>query len=328
MKTTELDLAVHAVRAAARACRSVRREMTGAGTLLKTDGSPVTVADFAAQAVVARALRQASDVPMLAEENADELRQAPAALRGEVARHAAMAARVEANDAEVLRWLAASAVASGALPPRYWVLDPIDGTKGFLRGGQYAIALAFIEDGRVRLAALCCPELSLDGSAPAGIVGAATAGGGAWWVPLDEGDVTPSRKPLRVSAITDADRCRFCESVEAAHSDKGWSGAVIQSLGAAAEPVRMDSQAKYAAVAAGSADVYLRLPTRPGYQECVWDHAAGMLLVQEAGGRVTDVDGKPLDFAAGARLARNRGVVATNGRMHDRVLAAIRATEA
>ena len=72
------------------------------------------------------------------------------------------------------------------------------------------------------------------------------------------------------------------------------------------------------------ADVYLRLPTRADYREKIWDHAAGALIVTEAGGRVTDVDGRPLDFTRGSSLLDNRGVLATNGLLHDRVLKAIR----
>jgi len=54
-------------------------------------------------------------------------------------------------------------VAAAIRPPSLWTLDPIDGTKGFLRREQYAIALAFIRDGRVELGVLGCPEL-VDGN--------------------------------------------------------------------------------------------------------------------------------------------------------------------
>jgi 3'(2'), 5'-bisphosphate nucleotidase len=87
----------------------------------------------------------------------------------------------------------------------------------------------------------------------------------------------------------------------------------------------MDSQCKYAAVARGDADVYLRIPTSATYREKVWDHAAGVCVVREAGGRVTDVRGEDLDFARGRTLEGNAGVVVTNGRIHDDVMAAVRA---
>ena len=84
----------------------------------------------------------------------------------------------------------------------------------------------------------------------------------------------------------------------------------------------MDSQAKYAVLAAGEGDVLLRLlsPSRPDYREKIWDQAAGSIVIEEAGGRITDLDGKPLDFSHGRTLAKNRGIVATNGHLHDAVL--------
>ncbi len=94
-------------------------------------------------------------------------------------------------------------------------------------------------------------------------------------------------------------------------------------LGIRSEPYRIDSQCKYAAVARNDASIYLRLPTRKDYQEKIWDHAAGKLVVECAGGKVTDVDGKPLDFGRGRTLADNRGVVATCGAIHDEVIAAV-----
>ena len=87
----------------------------------------------------------------------------------------------------------------------------------------------------------------------------------------------------------------------------------------------MDSQCKYGAVARGDASIYLRLPTRADYEEKIWDHAAGWMVVTEAGGRVTDVRGEPLDFSIGRTLRNNKGVVATNGRIHDSVISAVRA---
>ena len=85
----------------------------------------------------------------------------------------------------------------------------------------------------------------------------------------------------------------------------------------------MDSQAKYAVVARGEAEIYLRLPTRADYREKIWDHAAGALIVSEAGGKVTDIAGKPLEFHHGRALDANRGLVVTNGPLHGPVLAAL-----
>jgi HAL2 family 3'(2'),5'-bisphosphate nucleotidase len=115
----------------------------------------------------------------------------------------------------------------------------------------------------------------------------------------------------------------FCESVEAAHSSHGDAAEVARILGVTAPPLRLDSQAKYACVARGEASIYLRLPTRKDYQEKIWDHAAGAVVIEEAGGRVSDCRGAPLDFSRGRTLANNVGVVATNTALQERVLAAV-----
>jgi 3'(2'), 5'-bisphosphate nucleotidase len=113
---------------------------------------------------------------------------------------------------------------------------------------------------------------------------------------------------------------RFVESVE--HGDKSQQMAVAQAVGITQPALQMDSQAKYAAVAAGEAVLYLRLPSpkTPNYREKIWDHAAGVLIVEEAGGRVTDMHGKPLDFSQSDRLTHNQGVIVSNGIIHDQVL--------
>ena len=87
----------------------------------------------------------------------------------------------------------------------------------------------------------------------------------------------------------------------------------------------MDSQAKYGAVARGDAALYLRLPSpkSPDYREKIWDHAAGTIIVEEAGGKVTDMFGKPLDFTSGRKMENNRGIVASCGLIHERIIQAL-----
>jgi 3'(2'), 5'-bisphosphate nucleotidase len=215
---------------------------------------------------------------------------------------------------------------------RWWTLDPIDGTKGFLRNEQYAVALALVEDGEVVLAAMACPNLPQHGEPGAGDAGApgsvgclfvAERGGGARQLPLHGGGEERG-VPILAAVPASVAEARYTESVEAAHSDRSGSAAVARALGITAEPLRLDSQAKYAVVARGDASIYLRLP-HGGYRENVWDHAAGSLIVTEAGGRVSDVDGLPLDFTTGRRMTANRGIVATAAPIHDEVLAAVRA---
>jgi 3'(2'), 5'-bisphosphate nucleotidase len=326
----ELDVALAAVREAGGLCREVSLAVDR-GELAKPDRSPVTVADFGAQALVCRALAAAFPAdPVLGEEDAGHLGQPAAApllarVTGLVA-----ARRPGATPADVCAWIdhgraavgGGPAAAGAPAPRRFWTLDPVDGTKGFLRGGQYAIALALLVDGQLAAAVMGCPALgpSAAGDPGDGTLFAALAGAGAWQLPLFAAGA-PER--LRVSGVTDPARLRFCESVEAAHSSHGNAARVTARLGVTAAPVRLDSQAKYGVVARGEADAYLRMPVRADYAENIWDHAAGALVVTEAGGTVTDIGGRPLDFSRGAKLARGRGVVATGGPAHAAVIAAI-----
>jgi 3'(2'), 5'-bisphosphate nucleotidase len=317
----EREVAVRAVREAARLCRAVAAEISPE-VLAKKDKSPVTVADFGSQALIARTLAEDfPDDPVIAEEDSAELRLPEnAPILDQVLRHvvtvraAADGTRLEAD--EVCRWIDRGGTSE--YRDRFWTLDPIDGTKGFLRGEQYAVALALIVEGQVVVAALACPGLDA--------VFHAVRGEGSFMVPLDartEGGAGPPRR-VHVSDRDDPAAVRFCESVESGHSAHGDAAAVADRLGITAAPLRMDSQAKYAVVARGEADIYLRLPTRADYREKIWDHAAGTLIIAEAGGTVTDICGKPLEFHHGRELAANRGVIVTNGRLHDRVLGAIR----
>jgi len=318
----ECSIAVEAVARAAALCEAVRRSFSGADAVAKEDRSPVTVADFGAQALLIGALRQAfPDDPVVAEEDAGLL-HADAALRERAWQFVREADPAVGMD-EMLEALAGGG-ATGGGRGRFWTIDPIDGTKGFIRGDQYAVALALIEDGLVVLGVLGCPHLPVSlaaANAPRGQLFAAVRGGGAWCRPVSGGPPAA----VRVSGRARPAEAVFCESFEKGHTAQGRAGAICAALGTVAAPARLDSQCKYAVTARGEADVYLRLPTRADYEEKIWDHAAGALIVEEAGGRVSDVHGQPLDFTQGRTLRRNQGVLATNGILHDAVLAAIAA---
>ncbi|MCB9540086.1 MAG: 3'(2'),5'-bisphosphate nucleotidase [Myxococcales bacterium] len=319
----ERDAAARAVTVAAALCAEVQRGLADAGRLDKADRSPVTVADFGAQAVVSHLLGGATPgVPLVAEEAAEALRRPGAeALRDQVAELVQRA--VGLGPEAALKAIDRGAHPGGA-EGRFWVLDPIDGTKGFLRGEQYAVALALVEGGAPVVGALACPNLPVDPAAPdgaRGVLALAVRGEGTRLFGLPpEGAgaraAPPKGRPLAETV--------FCESVEGGHSDQSATARIAARLGITAPPLRMDSQCKYAAVARGDAQVYLRLPTRADYEEKIWDHAAGWLVVTEAGGTVTDVRGRPLDFSLGRTLRANEGVAATTGDHHAAVLGAVR----
>ncbi|MDQ3406887.1 MAG: 3'(2'),5'-bisphosphate nucleotidase [Chloroflexota bacterium] len=318
--------AIEAVRAASLLCRAVREALIPSDSVAKADRSPVTVADLGSQALISLALADAfPDDPIVGEEDATLLRTDPdGPIAAAVLRHV-RAARPDAT-AEIVADALARCSHPGGATGRFWTLDPVDGTKGFLRGGQYAVALALIEDGEPVLGLLGCPNLPLDQDEPGAGVGVgclfvAERGAGAVLIPLD-GD--SHETPIRVSPPESPGEARWAESVEAGHSDQDDAARVAESLGLRQAPLRMDSQAKYAAVARGEAAIYLRLPTSDAYRERIWDHAAGWLIVREAGGEVTDIHGQPFDFSTGRGLELNQGVVASaGGTLHAEVLRAV-----
>ena len=318
---TELQTALMAVRQAAIVCRSVQSSIT-TESLAKKDKSPVTVADFASQAIICRRLQlDFPDDPVIGEEGAADLKLPSGTEFLNRAVRECAAAGVSGSAEEICDWIDRGGASQYS--PRFWTLDPIDGTKGFLRKEQYAIALALIIDGRIEVGVLGCPNMPIaDKPEGTGVLAWAVRGQGAWMQPLSEPDAAPTQ--ISVTSAVDTAEMRFCESVESGHSSHDWSGLIAAELSIRLEPIRMDSQCKYLAVARGEADLYLRLPTRKGYQEKIWDHAGGILIVLEAGGFATDINGHNPDFQHGSSMSQNQGMVVTNGHSHDKIVAAIR----
>ncbi len=218
----------------------------------KGDSSPVTQADHAAELVILAALaRAAPGVPVIAEEQ----------------------------------------VAAGKIPVHgdtYFLVDPLDGTKEFIRGGDdYTVNIGLIEGGQPRLGVVYSPAT---GRLHAGLVG-----DGAW---LDEGS---GRRPIST-------RPRGQEMVAVA-SKSHLNQATIDYLEAAVgacDYVSIGSSLKFCILAEGRADIYPRAaPT------CEWDTAAGHAVLLAAGGLVDGPDGSALRYDKPAFL--NRAFVATAG---------------
>ena len=317
----DTHVAVQAVSDAMHLARSLEGR-THAST--KSDTSPVTVADLAIQALVAERLANAfPNEPLIAEEDATLLRTDP-----DLSSQVVEVVRQIILDATIERIVARIGDGGSGPCPRFWTLDPIDGTKGFVHGRQYVIALALVVDGTVRMSVIGCPRLSLvhaDGTAtigelsPHGGLAIALRGHGAWWNPA--GEDTWHR--LAVSKHRDVSTARVVQSFEGRHGDPERFARALRSLGNVRSPLLMDSQAKHVTVAAGASDVLMRFPPHAEFHDAVWDQAAGSLLIEEAGGRVTDLAGQPLDFMSGRHLLRNTGILASNGLLHRAALETI-----
>jgi len=328
----EAQFAIDAVREASQLARRIQREMVGGG-LTKEDRSPVTVADFAVQAVIAR--RLAAQLPgtvLVGEEHAQALRLGEGVETLDQITHFARSVIPDATPEEVC-----GLIDRGNNEPNdtFWTLDPIDGTKGFLRREQYAVALALIREDQVELGVLGCPELACGAlfrrdhslTENGGTIVVAIRGQGAHAKPLT---TSGDWRRINVSSRSQAKDARILRSVEKSHTNLDGIGQLTAKLGVTAPSVAMDSQAKYAVLAAGEGEVLLRLlsPSRPDYREKIWDQAAGSIVIEEAGGRITDLDGKSLDFSQGRTLAKNRGILATNGHLHESLLSGLRAIHA
>jgi 3'(2'), 5'-bisphosphate nucleotidase len=320
-----LDIGRAAARAASLVCLGVLEEAPAApDAMAKLGKEPVTIADYGSQAVILEAVSAAfPEHAVIAEEGAAHFTDhAGDAGAEQIVRLVSKALDREVPLDEVLGWIDHT----GGESEYTWVIDPIDGTKGFLRRDQFAIAVGLMRAGEPYAGVLGCPHLPHDlddPDGPRGLLFWAERGRGAFVEPLQGGEP----HPIRVSDTADRDAIRMLGSVESAHGDPALVQAVIARAGLGGGFVRLDSQVKYGAVAAGMAEVYLRPRSRPDYRENIWDHAAGVAVVTEAGGRVSDLDGRPLDFSLGKRLEENRGVLATNGAVHDLVLEAIAAEE-
>jgi 3'(2'), 5'-bisphosphate nucleotidase len=319
----EVITAIRAAIMAAELCQSVRKELAGGESILKGDRSPVTIADFGSQAIICNLIKEKfpNDI-IVAEEDSAELRN-PGRTRilEQVTRHVGRFIP-EASPEKVCSWIDYS---SQKLQERFWTLDPIDGTKGFLRGDQYAIAFALIEDRAVKFGLMACPNLYWDKDQPQGRRGClflAIKGKGSFQMDLEAGN----RQPLSVSKTEVPSQALFTESFEPDHADHLFHQRLAHKLNITRPSLRLDSQAKYGIVARGEATLYLRVPSpsEPGYKENIWDHAAGSIIAEEAGGKVTDTLGNPLDFFSGIKMNKNHGILVTNGVLHDIVLKALK----
>lgn len=339
---TELKVAQLAVQRAAILTDRVFNEKAK-GAVDKKDKSPVTIGDFGAQALIISALKKHwPDDEIVAEEESHILQEeANTSVKDEVWK---LVSETKLDDEEAETFLGGSVKSvedmlklldmgksAGGRSGRIWTIDPIDGTKGFLRGGQYAVCLALMVDGDVKVGVLGCPNLPIDDAAAmtaeiveeSGVLFSAVQGHGSTSRTMTTG-VLSGGKPIEMRNLAKISDAAFCESVESGHSAHSEQSLIASRLGITASSVRMDSQAKYASVARGAGDIYLRLPVNPKYQEKIWDHAAGYAIVKEAGGKISDVNGDDLDFGRGRTLSGNKGVIAAPSQWQGEVLRVVK----
>ncbi|MDB5306027.1 MAG: hisN 2 [Gemmataceae bacterium] len=179
---------------------------------------------------------------------------------------------------------------------RVWVVDPIDGTRGFARKtGQFSVMIGLLVHGRAVLGVVLEPAIDR--------CTYAWAGGGCWTKMGDGTSILCS-----VSGRKSLSGCVLTQS----WSRPGQATKPVQALGPNRVIETYSGGVKLAMVARGEADVYANT-----YEKFFdWDVCAGHILVTEAGGQVTDLTGNPVAYQA-PDFGQTRGLLATNGHIHD-----------
>lgn len=318
--TQEAQFSIDVLRDITPVAKKVQSEMAGE-KLTKSDRSPVTVADFALQALFSYYLfRNFPGDGILGEESSQELKKDSGRQTLQKVTRYVQELIPSATPSKVCEWLDFGL--QGAR--RFWTLDPIDGTKGFLRKAHYVTALALIEQGKVKLGALSCPTLT-DGCKPdldgPGSIVFATLGKGSWTTSLSP---STAFKLLRVSDQKNPEQAVLLGSVDPTHTDESKLQKLISELGMKKAPLTMDSQAKYAVVAGGKGDFFLYPvpPKDPNHRMKIWDVAPGAIIAEEAGGQTSDLLGQPLDYSVGMTLSKNPGIVVSNRFLHPLIIKA------
>jgi 3'(2'), 5'-bisphosphate nucleotidase len=184
--------------------------------------------------------------------------------------------------------------------PRLWIVDPIDGTRGFVKkNGEFSIMVGFVEHGETVVGAVLEPVFRR--------LTYAAKGQGCWCRDADE-----LPRPCKVSDVADLKNCTLIQS----HSRS--SAKRLEALSPARTVQTYSAGIKLARVARGEADIYLN--TYRAFHD--WDICAGHVLVEEAGGRVSGLSGEPIRYALPGNWQRH-GLIASNGRLHDAALAAL-----
>ncbi|KAG7342811.1 3',2',5'-bisphosphate nucleotidase [Nitzschia inconspicua] len=345
----EVKDALRAIRKACEVTRKVQSQIIQTNksdevTQTKLDKSPVTIADYAAQAIILKELRESfpEDV-FLAEESSNGLQEdletggILASKIQELTGTETKAALFDAIDIGKGYYLHRSNQNDpNRNPDRFWCLDPIDGTKGFLRKGQYCIALALLERGSPTIGILACPNLLVGnlkdnnkhGEDSLGCIFVACKGKGCYEIGLDNSSSHFHRLGYRSDSMLYEDpvNARFCVAVEQGFNDPDGTTIAIgkvlhgglDSDGEILHCTRMDSQVKYGVIARGDAEFYVRLPKN--HKDNIWDVAAGVLCLEEVGGKVTDTTGNPLDFSCGGKLPTAGILGARTEKLHESLL--------
>ncbi len=340
----ELTLAFEALQRAAELCKSVVSSQDK-GEIEKADLSPVTVGDFAVQALLVATFKGAfPDDNFVGEEDASHMRKNSALLDrvwdlvDKVPKSGACKTPSSKEELCSLVDQCGSGVPGGAGSGRTWVFDPIDGTKTFMLGQVYAINIALLVDGKQILSAVGCPNTSKDATAPmgnedidstdGGCILFGVRGQGAFVRPMNGSpeQVTPRRLSQQAAAKSLKDVSFVTCNTVVDSALNGIHEVIASRMGVPFPGCDLLPWVlRWAMLAMGLGNTTIWVYKRIDRYGKVWDHAGAMLLYEETGGKVTDVHGKPIDLSIGRKISGNFGFVAAPPSIHDEVLGHVQA---
>lgn len=312
------------------------------GELIKGNKTSVSLADFAAQALLVATIHHSfPDDIIVGEEDTSLLKKNPE-LVDQIWRLVG-SSRLDDDECEKLlhspestedmvKSIDLGGTSYGGPNGRVWMIDPVDGMKGYLTGGQYVVCATLLVDGAEKVAAFGCPHVDLDVGKISeqdcktdgpGYLVSAVKGQGVFVRPLSTGVLAEGRQVETRIPIEDLSTLRFCENVKTTSPQFADRHKIAEQLGAGWNPIHVYStQLRYITLALGVSDVVLRTPLPSDAPPHIWDHAGGVMVFEEAGGKVTDLNGKSLVFTAGRDLTENFGLIAAPASIHDKVLEA------
>lgn len=332
----EKELAV-AQSAILRAARLTKNVLSSVKEVSKADSSPVTMADFAAQALLISILHaQFPNDKFVGEEDSAALRK-DADLRSKVYQlYSAACDGDPLPEHEMLDLIDMGGRGTGGPEGRFWAMDPVDGTATFLTGEQYAVSLALLENGQEVLGAVVYPNVKLRGGRIVeasvdtdglGVMLTAVRGQGAHvtWLPTPSGPYETVQLARLPASAGDAASLHIVDCHRNRPSHREVMRRVCEKLGAAFPGTDVwSSHIRYASLVLGGGDFLVRIPSGRETWSCIWDHAGAQLIYREVGGKITDLDGKEVDFSRGRYMSGNRGLVLAREGIHDEILRVVR----
>ncbi|KAK8808391.1 hypothetical protein WA158_008292 [Blastocystis sp. Blastoise] len=331
MFTKYLNAAIDVVRKASLISKEIQKTISSENVISKSDLSPVTVADYSVQAIISLHLIRLfgkENFKLVAEEDSNFLQTS----QGKDCLERVTTYVNQAFESDIYTEQDIIEVLSNNnnidTNHDYWVLDPIDGTKGFIRKQYYAIGLAYIHNHTPFFGIISSPNLSFSSfssslniydSFPKGCIFVAQQSSGVKMIDLD----THISRAICCHDIQSVSDAVFVTSYERGHSNVSILDSIKQELNNNTQSIYIDSMTKYCLVARGDAHVYYRYKPTNDYKENVWDHAAGYIIAKESGLIVTDILNKEIDFSTGKKLSNNHGILVSSPSIRPQVMNAI-----